>query len=65
MKATRPDRPWRAGYGAFSVSHSLRKLVAEYIRTQAEHPRKMTFQEEFRQMWVKHDIEVDELYAWD
>ncbi|HUG70237.1 MAG TPA: transposase [Pirellulaceae bacterium] len=56
---------WQAGYGAFSVSHSLRDVVDKYIRTQAEHHRKMTFQDEFRQLCEKHDIEIDERYVWD
>jgi len=41
---------WQAGYGAYSVSHSLRDVVDNYIRTQAEHHRKETFQDEFRQL---------------
>jgi REP element-mobilizing transposase RayT len=56
---------WQAGYGAYSVSHSLRDVVDNYIRTQAEHHRTMTFQDEFRQLCKKHAIEMDERYAWD
>ncbi|MDA1049138.1 MAG: IS200/IS605 family transposase [Planctomycetota bacterium] len=56
---------WQAGYGAFSVSHSLRDVVDKYIRTQADHHHRMTFQEEFRQLCNKHDVEIDERYVWD
>ena len=36
---------WQSGYAAFSVSHSNRDAVDEYIRNQAEHHEKMSFQE--------------------
>jgi REP-associated tyrosine transposase len=34
--------------------------VKEYIAPQAEHHRKMTFQEELRALLRKHEIEFDE-----
>ena len=41
-----PDRSfaWQAGYGAFSVSQSQIEVVTNYIRNQAEHHRKWSFQ---------------------
>ena len=39
--------------------------VREYIATQEEHHRKVTFQEEFRAFLEKHGIEYDERYVWD
>jgi len=59
------DFYWQAGYGAFSVSQSNMAAVREYIRTQEEHHRKMTFQEEFLALLKRHDIEFDERYVWD
>ena len=56
---------WQSGYGAFSVSHSLRNAVDEYIRNQAEHHAQMSFQDEYRQICGKHEIEIDERYVWD
>lgn len=56
---------WQAGYGAFSVSHSLRDAVDQYIRNQEEHHAKLTFQDEFRALCEKHEIEIDERYVWD
>ena len=35
-----------------------------YIRNQAEHHRKMTFQEEFLAILKKHDIEYDPRFIW-
>ena len=56
---------WQSGYGAFSVSHSLRAAVDEYIRQQEEHHRKISFQEEYRRICEKHGIDIDERYVWD
>jgi len=56
---------WQAGYGAFSVSQSQKVRVQEYIRTQEEHHRQMSFQDELRQILKKHGIAFDERYVWD
>ncbi len=56
---------WQAGYGAFSVSHSNRIAVDEYIRNQREHHQKLSFQDEFRELCKRHEIEIDERYVWD
>ena len=55
---------WQSGYGAFSVSHSLRNAVDQYICNQAEHHAKMSCKEEYRQICKKHEIEIDERYVW-
>jgi putative transposase len=52
---------WQEGYGAFSVGVSQTDATLAYIRSQPEHHRQMTFQEEFRK---KHGIEYDERYVW-
>ena len=56
---------WQAGYGAFSVSHSIRDSVHSYIRNQEQHHAKLSFQEEYRLICQKHEIEIDERYVWD
>ncbi len=56
---------WQAGYGAFSVSHSNRNAVDDYIRSQALHHQKISFQDEFRVLCKKHEIQIDERYVWD
>lgn len=56
---------WQSGYGAFSVSPSIVDAVQIYIRTQPGHHRKITFQDEYRALLVKHGIEYDENYVWD
>ena len=59
------DFSWQAGYGAFSVSESNIPQVRKYIQNQEEHHRCMTFQDEFRELCRRHDVELDERYAWD
>jgi len=56
---------WQRGYGAFSVSQSALASVENYIATQEEHHRTMSFQDEFRAMLQKHELEWDERYVWD
>jgi REP element-mobilizing transposase RayT len=56
---------WQEGYGAFSVSESQVVAVTKYIRSQEEHHRKQTFQEEYLALLKKHRIQFDERYLWD
>jgi REP element-mobilizing transposase RayT len=56
---------WQVKYGAFGVSVSLLDKTIQYIRNQAEHHRKMTFQEEFLALLKKHGIAYDERYLWE
>jgi len=56
---------WQAGYAAFSVSQSNVPQVKTYIAIQEQHHRKVTFQEEFRLLLTRHEIEFDECYVWD
>jgi putative transposase len=39
---------WQEGYGAFSVSPSMLATVQKYIRSQKEHHRRRSFEEELR-----------------
>lgn len=48
---------WQVGYAAFSVSTSNLPTVDEYIRNQAEHHRKRTFEEELATLLTKHGID--------
>ena len=48
---------WQEGYGAFSVSHSQRQVVADYIANQAEHHRKWSFEQEFVALLKKAGVE--------
>jgi putative transposase len=56
---------WQTGFAAFSVSHSQKQSVLEYIAGQEEHHRKISFQEEFITFLKKHEIQYDEKYLWE
>ena len=47
---------WQQGYGAFSVSASNVEAVKEYIRQQAGHHAKRTYEDEFRAILKKHGV---------
>ena len=56
---------WQAGYGAFSVSQSNAEQVRQYIANQESHHRQRTFQDEFRELLRRHELEWDERSVWD
>jgi len=58
------DFAWQDGYAAFTVSPSLLPQVKQYIENQAEHHRKLSFQEELVALLEKHGVEYDERYIW-
>ena len=65
---TFPDQrlfAWQTKYGAFSTSVSQLDGIINYIETQEEHHRKMSFQEEFLALLKKHRIEYDDRYLWE
>ena len=69
MKSTdgtgNPKFKWQAGYGAFSVSVSNREIVKQYIKNQKEHHQKLSFPDELRRLFDRHEMEFDERYVWD
>ena len=56
---------WQAGYAGFSVSQSIVDAVQRYIEGQEGHHQKMSFQDELRALFKRHEIEFDERYVWD
>jgi len=56
---------WQSGYGAFSIGQSQLDDVKQYIARQKEHHRKRTFQEEFRELLRRYQVQFDERYVWD
>lgn len=55
---------WQDGYGAFTVSISGVEETTSYIKTQAEHHRKVTFEEEFQAFLRKHAITYDPKFVF-
>ncbi len=56
---------WQNGYGSFSIGQSQLSQLLNYIDNQVEHHRRRTFQEEYRELLKKYDIDYDESYVWD
>ena len=56
---------WQKGYGAFSIGQTQVEDVKRYIRSQKEHHRRVTFQDEYRKFPKRYGIEYDERYVWD
>ncbi|HEV2318154.1 MAG TPA: IS200/IS605 family transposase [Verrucomicrobiae bacterium] len=59
------DFAWQSGYGIFSVGFSQIGTVRKYIANQEQHHRKISFQDEFRQLLRRYEIDFDERYVWD
>ncbi len=62
---TFPDQEgfaWQEGYGAFSLGISQVDLTKAYIQSQAEHHRRISFQQEFLAFLGKHHLEYDERF---
>ena len=59
------DFSWQNGYGAFSIGQSQLDDLHRYIASQREHHRRITFQDELRQLLDRYRVEYDERYVWD
>ena len=53
---------WQDGCGAFTVSHSDKDAVIEYIKGQEEHHKKVSFEDELREFLIEHEVKFDEKY---
>jgi hypothetical protein len=56
---------WQNGYGAFSNGQSQLPALKRYIGNQREHHRRVSYQDEYRQLLAKYEVEYDERYVWD
>lgn len=59
------DFAWQAGYGAFSVGPAEVDRIVAYIKSQEEHHRRVTFQDELRGLLRESGMDFDERYLWD
>jgi REP element-mobilizing transposase RayT len=64
MHEQRLDFQWQNGYGAFSVSPSQINQVVAYIRSQREHHKKMTFEQEFMALLKKAGVPHDSKFMF-
>ena len=58
------DFAWQEGYGAFTVGISQKDHTIAYIRSQAEHHRKRSFEEEFLAFLKRHGVEYYPQHVW-
>jgi putative transposase len=59
MGEQRKSFSWQEGYGAFSVSASNVDAVVRYIQNQEAHHRKLSFEDEFRELLRRHGVKYD------
>lgn len=59
-----PKFEWQDGYGVFTVGESQIGGVRHYIQNQEEHHKKMSFEDEFKDLLRKAGIEFDGKYLW-
>jgi putative transposase len=60
-----PDLYWQRGYGAFSIGQSQVSEVTRYIANQKIHHQTQTYEDEFRGLCRRYEVEFDERFCWD
>jgi len=56
---------WQYGYGGFSIHPAQTEVLKNYIASQEEHHKKVTFKDEYRAFLNENNIKYDERYVWD
>lgn len=56
---------WQSGYGGFSIHTAQVDIVKNYILTQADHHKEISFKDEYHAFLKEYDIKYDERYVWD
>jgi len=55
---------WQDGYGAFTVGKSQIEDVKRYIQNQERHHLNLSFEDEFKDLLRRSDIDFDEKFLW-
>jgi REP element-mobilizing transposase RayT len=63
-RETRGRFGWQSRFAAFTVSESQVQRVRRYIRNQAEHHRRQSFEDEFKAILTAHHVDFDEDHLW-
>jgi putative transposase len=53
---------WAEGYGALTYAWRDKQMIANYIRKQVEHHKKVNFIDEYRKLLEEHGVEIDAHY---
>ena len=56
---------WQKGYAAFTVSTSKMPAVVAYIKSQEEHHRTRSFEDELVALLQRHGVAFDATHLWD
>jgi putative transposase len=59
------DFAWQNGYGAFSVDASRLQMVVNYVSSQEQHHRRLSFKQEVMDLFLKHKLDYQEKFFWD
>ena len=60
-----PDfKGWGIKYCALTYSYKERDTIIDYIKNQQEHHKKESFQDEIKQFFTEHGIDLDEKWFW-
>lgn len=59
------DFHWQDGYGVFSIGPSHIEALTAYIAKQETHHAAESYQDEYRRLLAKYNVEYDERYVWD
>jgi REP element-mobilizing transposase RayT len=65
QRLTRTRFSWQTGFGAFSYGKSQVDDVIKYILNQKQHHARRDFQEEYKALLERFEVEFDEKYIFD
>jgi hypothetical protein len=60
FKLTNAPFSWQRGFAVFSFAHSQKNEVIRFVENQPEFHEKRSFEEEFRTLLQKCELEIDE-----
>ena len=55
---------WQIGYGAFTYSISAKKNLERYIANQKEHHKKLSFEDEYKNLLKELEVDFEEKYLF-
>lgn len=56
---------WQEGFGCFTCAHADLDNICRYIFNQEEHHKGRTFEEEYRLLMKKYEVDFEEKYLFD
>ena len=55
---------WQDGFGAFTYAHSAKADLIEYVKTQTEHHKTISYRDEYITLLKENGVEFDEKYLF-